>query len=146
MSYSPWDEILFGVPQGSILGRLLFNIFLCDFFFIMNENDLLQVMQMIIRHIEQQTLYNEVIHSLEHGSMILFKWFSGNQMKASISKYHLLVNKKDEAIIRIGDAEIEIREYEKLLGIKIDIKLNFNEHFNDIISKASRKVNVLSRN
>ena len=41
--------------------------------------------------------------------------------------------------------EIKNSEYEKLLGIKVDTKLNFNEHLNDIISKASRKVNALSR-
>ena len=30
--YSSWEEILFGVPQGSLPKRLLFNIFLCDLF------------------------------------------------------------------------------------------------------------------
>ena len=66
-------------------------------------------------------------------------------MKANISKCHLLVNKKDEVTIRIGDTEIKNSEYEKSLGIKNDTKPNFNEHLNDIISKASRKVNALSR-
>ena len=87
----------------------------------------------------------EIIKLLERDSMMLFKWFSDNQMKANISKCHLLVNKNDEVVINLGETEIKNSEYEKLLGIKVDTKLNFNEHLNDIISKASRKVNALSR-
>ena len=144
LSYSPWEEILFGVPQGSILGPLLFNIFLCDLFFIMNETDFASYADDNTPYRTANTL-DEVIQSLEHDSMMLFQWFSDNQMKANISKCHLLVNKKNEVTIRIGDTEIKNSEYEKLLGIKVDAKLNFNEHLNDIISKASRKVNALSR-
>ena len=60
----------------------------------------------------------------------------------SFSKCHLF--EQNEVTIRIGDTEIKNSEYEKLRGIKVDGKLDFNEHLNDIISKASGKVNALS--
>ena len=37
----------------------------------------------------------------------------------------------------IGDTEIKNSEYKKVLGIKVDTKLYFSEHLNDIISKSS---------
>ena len=39
-SYSTWTKIVFWVPHGSILGPLLFNIFLADLFFIVNSTDI----------------------------------------------------------------------------------------------------------
>ena len=38
--YRSWEEILFGVPQGSILGPLIFNFFVCDLSLIMNNIEL----------------------------------------------------------------------------------------------------------
>lgn len=58
--------------------------------------------------------------------MMLFKWFCNNQMKANISKCHVLVKKKkDEMIVRFGDTEIKNSEYEKLLKINIEGKTKF---------------------
>ena len=69
---------------------------------------------------------------LQRDSTMLLKWFSDKQMKASVSKCYLLVNKKDEVVINLGEMEIKS-------------KLKLNEYLNDIISKASGKLNALSR-
>ena len=47
--------------------------------------------------------------------------------------------------MHIGPFEIKNTNCEKLLGIKVDSRLNFNEHLDSIIKKVSRKINALSR-
>ena len=130
-SYSTWFEILFGVPQGSILGPLLFNIFLADLFFILSEID-------IANYADDNTPYtssndvNGLIKSLEEASKKFFKWFDDNLTKSNPDKCCLLVSTNNSFAIRIGDFQIENTKREKLLGIPFDKQLSFDYHLSEI--------------
>ena len=66
-------------------------------------------------------------------------------MKANKNKCYLVISNNEKVSMKIDNIELENTSSEKLLGITIDSKLNFKEHLEGIIKKASRKVNVLSR-
>ena len=65
-------------------------------------------------------------------------------MQANQDKCHLIVSKNENKPMHIGPFEIKNSNCKKLLGIKIDSRLNFNEHLDVILKKASRKINALS--
>ena len=138
-SYSKWMEIVLGVPQGSILGPLLFNIFLADLFFIVNSTD-------IANYADDNTPYatandiDSLIASLEEASKSLFTWFDNNLMKSNADKCHLLVSSNEKVTIKIGSHEIANTKREKLLGVHLDSGLSFDYHISEICNKASRKV------
>ena len=88
----------------------------------------------------------EVINSLKEASDELFYWFAFNQMKANPGKCHLVTSSSDKLSIYVDNYNIKSSKCEKLLGIKIDNKLNFNTHADEICKKAGHKlINALSR-
>ena len=131
-TYSSWEEILYGVPQGSILGPLLFNIFLRHLFWKICDTD-------FACYADDNTPYvfgdsmDDVIKSLEDNSINFFKWFLDNQMKVNSDKCHLIISKQSCTNLKIGNINIEKSTCEKLLGVKVDNKLNFSEHLDGII-------------
>ena len=105
-SYSLGQDILFGVPQGSIFGPLLFNIFLADLFFTLNNTE-------IANYVDDTTPYavsdniNDLISPLEKSSKDLLQFFDDNLMKSNPDKCHLLFSSGVKIKMEIGDFEIE---------------------------------------
>ena len=143
--YSSWKEILFGIPQGSILGPLLFNIFACDLFDFMNDN------VNIGSYADDTTPYisgrniKEIIETLENTSITMFSWFQFNGMKANPDKCHLLLSRDEKCNASIGNHLIENSKQQKLLGVLLDKNPKFEKHVNNLCTKASQKLSALGR-
>ena len=89
--YSSFEEILFGVLQGSILGPLLFNIFISDLFLILNNIEIASYAGDNTPYCSYKN-FGDVIICLERAANDLFAWFYNNRMKANADKCHLLLS------------------------------------------------------
>ena len=89
---SRWSELLQGVPQGSVLGLLLFNIYLNDLFFLVDYTE-------VCNFADDTTFFacdkdlGSLINRLEHRSFLAMEWFQNNYMKLNEDTCHLLVGK-----------------------------------------------------
>ena len=66
-------------------------------------------------------------------------------MRINAEKCHLLISPLNTVKIKIGNFDITNSKSEKLLGVKFDHKLSFDDHISELCKKASRKIHALSR-
>ena len=144
-TYSSWSEIINGVPQGSILGPVLFNIYLSDLFLFTSNSEIANYADDNSPYAFKQDI-ESVIKKLEEDSQSLIEWVNNNALRANPDKFHLLLSSSDENIsINVDQYQIYNSQHEKLLGITIDNNMKFDEHVSMLCKKASQKLHALAR-
>ena len=101
-----WKDIEYGVPKGSVLGPLLFNIHLCGLLYFLEDLD-------IASYADYTTIYTvkeykeSVINTLKVAPLPLFTWFKNNFMKTNIHKCCILLSGSEPSATLIDSSSTE---------------------------------------
>ena len=122
-TFSNWTNRLHGVPQGPILGLLIFTVFLYDLFLFKTNIDL-------VSYADDSTLFAmggsselELMNEIKSVVGSLTLWFRNNCMKVNPDKFHLLLSDKKVITWIFVMRSFQVRAVKSFSGLKLIISL-----------------------
>ena len=145
--FSSLKEVIAGIPQGSIDGPLLFNLFINDLFLFICFSTL-------SNYADDDNLFTTGTDIQLINQMLLsdFRtvniWFYENFMNLNLGKCHFMSIVKDaydEDVFYYDNLTLKNSNEEVILGVTIDIKLTFHQHIKKMCRKDGQKLSALLR-
>ena len=150
------QNTLCGVPQGSVLGPLLFLIYVNDIYNASNK------LQFVLFADDTNLLYaNKNLKSLEtvvnNELLKVVDWLTANKLSLNVKKTHYIIFHPYQKRLNYGvnikilDScvnkyfNLERKEYDKYLGVMIDNHLSWKHHINYVAPKMSRNIGIVSK-
>jgi len=143
--FSNWKDVTSGVPQGSVLGPVLFLLYI---------NDLDDNIESLVTKFADDTKLCRIVNGYNDGSLMqsdldkIVQWSNIWQMSFNVKKcktMHLGKRNIGEDY-RMGDITIERTNQEKDLGILVDNTCKFSEQCTTAANSANRLLGMIKRN
>ena len=141
---SSWQNVTSGIPQGSVLGPILFTIFI---------NDMPEAVESHMKLFADDAKIYKAIESFEDITMIqndldkLLHWSKKWQLPLNLDKCKGIHygKKNQQHEYNIGNKVLNIDTEEKDVGVLFDNTLDFRSHIRKMIAKANQRVGLIKR-
>ena len=148
--HSSYSTVLSGVPQGSVLGPILFILFINDIEHTSQSHTILKLFADDLKLYSVISLNNQqASHSLQQCLDTICEWAKQWQFSINTRKTKTLTLSNPGLIsprnYLVDSVILSHTEEMSDLGVLIDCRLNYNSHINNIVSKALQRCGVFFR-